>query len=492
MSVSPNHEGVDLAHLARKVMRSLIKDFHRPFSYQIFLLGFGICFLGTLVYRLSEPLSALFALTGFALIAWSTFSFWGWLQENSIVGLFTQKSFDRQNTSKIAPGDRRVYRYIIDRWDVAMDVIGASQTENVTESFAVRAAKSYWQGRKYNGTKSVTHRPRPARAYSDSFGVNFDLRTPAGWTYDRVARVMPELSELLGFRMQATSLRPGIVKITAVLRDPLDGTRAALTGGTGGTEVRIARAEDGGDIFLDFADPTHTIIQGSTRSGKSVLMYAVLAQLACAPNVQIWGSDPNSVLLGPLARTVSEEARAERFVIGLNTNQALEMLQRVTAVMDARISSLVPRRLEKISDFTAEEPVIVVVLEEYAALMAQALIEDKKAHAEIKRLVGRLFAEGAKAGIRVVMILQRAEAAIIDGSTRSNAMQRITLGVDNGDSVRMLHEGLDPETAEAVTHFRNGRFIINQHRENSIGQADYLEYSDYLAAMDKLTLDYED
>lgn len=372
------------------------------------------------------------------------------------------------------PQDKKVYAQVQTQWKATMEHVRA---------YLEVEKKSLLNGE----MKKVKKFPEIVHATSDPLGLAVTFRVLPGWTAEDFGRKKEALGNLFGLPVRSiTQPQMGFATmIIDTVGDVLAGTRSVVAQDSG-LKARIARAETGGDIHLDFSDATHTIIQGSTRSGKSVLMYAVLAQIARSPHAEIWGCDPNRVLLAPLANTLDDEERNRRFVVGNNPQEALQMLERVTALMDARIESLVPRRLEKIAEFTPEEPVIIVVLEEYAGLMAQALIEDKKSHAEIKKLVGRLFAEGAKAGVRMVMILQRAEASIIDGATRANAMQRITLGVDNGDSVRMLHEGLDPETAEAITHFKNGRFIINQHRENRVGQADLLEYTDYLDAMDKL------
>lgn len=48
-------------------------------------------------------------------------------------------------------------------------------------------------------------------------------------------------------------------------------------------------------------DPTsgHTIISGATRSGKSATSYAILAQVARNPAVQVVGIDPTGILLTP-------------------------------------------------------------------------------------------------------------------------------------------------------------------------------------------------
>jgi S-DNA-T family DNA segregation ATPase FtsK/SpoIIIE len=81
------------------------------------------------------------------------------------------------------------------------------------------------------------------------------------------------------------------------------------------------------------------------------------------------------------------------------------------------------------------------VLEEYPGLLRAC--DDGKRSAgrvdRIKLLVGRLIAEGRKAGIRLVILAQRFEAAIVDGYTRDQCTVRLSFRVGNASSIEMLH-----------------------------------------------------
>src|SRR5690606_39488588 len=65
----------------------------------------------------------------------------------------------------------------------------------------------------------------------------------------------------------------------------------------------------------------------------------------------------------------------------------------------------------------------------------------------IRSAYGRLMAEGAKVGFRVVIVMQRADASIIGGFERGQATFRITFPVLEPSSVQMLHPSCDTETA---------------------------------------------
>lgn len=473
----------DVAQVMKKLLHDLGEDVKRPFSYKIFALGLIIFLIATVT---TEWLGLL----GFALMFYSGVSYWGWLQENSVLSVFSLNKLEKTTKGKISERDRSAYRVVLDSWNQAMDLIGTSQSNEYSEGFLTRNAKQFVFGNRYDPKKSNTVRPSPATIYSAHLGLIIEMRTPPGWTLEKFQKVMPMWSEYIGYPMKADSPKPGQIQILVrTAGDVLQGVRPARTGDMG-TKALVARGENGQDIYLDFAEATHTIIQGSTRSGKSVFAYGFLGQIAFSREVEIWGIDPNAVLLAPVQRAFDDHP--ERFVIGTDPEKSLELLERVVKIMDDRIISLVDRRIEKISEFTSDEPVMVLILEEYASLLRSAQDVDKKMHDKIKRLVGRIYAEGAKAGIRAVMILQRADAVLVDGPTRSNAMQRITLGVDKSEAVRMLHEDLEPEEVKRVLSFMNGRFIMTQNRETFVGQGDYLDYTKYCEAMELLAgLRYE-
>lgn len=185
-------------------------------------------------------------------------------------------------------------------------------------------------------------------------------------------------------------------------------------------------------------DLGHTVIQGQTGSGKSALAYWLLAHLAGVPDLVVAGSDVSGLLLRPFAGTAHEEWQVRG---SDNPDAHLWLLRRLVNEMDDRITAI-PDRTDSIAP-TGDTPLIVVVLEEYAGLIR--LCDDSTANrrsarvAEIQRLVGRLLAEGRKAAIRVVLILQRAETTVLGGFERAQCSLRITFRVDNADSIVMLH-----------------------------------------------------
>ena len=172
---------------------------------------------------------------------------------------------------------------------------------------------------------------------------------------------------------------------------------------------RLGITELGTGFNIDFNDAWHYAIQGMTRSGKSVLVYSLLAPLAACDNVRICGVDPTGILLKPWQEHPGSKYR---HLGGKDLQHAADVLASLCDEMDRRIQDMLAAYQDKIEVFTPDLPLLVVVLEEYPGLLALAESYDtaaglkpaERVQNRIKRSVKRLVQEGAKAGIRLVLI----------------------------------------------------------------------------------------
>src|SRR5699024_2155876 len=321
--------------------------------------------------------------------------------------------------------ERKFARRLRKSWVNACRDAGLAREEPQSESLIV------WPPR------VVTVKPVP-------LGMQLDVEAVRGRPAREIADKAENLASALGVWLRAEVTGPKSVCLTAELRNPLDGIRTAGTATT--SKIVVGRCDDGADAAIDLADAAHIAIQGMTRSGKSALCYTVIGQVASVPNVRLSGIDPNQVLLDPVARA----SDPSRFVLGSDAEGALALLDDMTELMNERLAMLPRLGIEAINQFSVDMPVDVLVLEEYASLIRNAAAHDEglkpaeRVEAKIKQRVGRLVSEGAKAGIRVILITQRMDASIVDGATRAQLGTRITMGVDNGDAVRMLHPEASP------------------------------------------------
>lgn len=252
--------------------------------------------------------------------------------------------------------------------------------------------------------------------------------------------------------------------------------------------IRLGLTATGEPVEVDLmTSAAHLVMQGQTRSGKSVATYNLLAQAAHMPHVRIVGCDPTTVLLAPVA-----ERGEEHVALGLeDMAQHLDVLRWVKSESDRRIATFLAREVDKLDTATADEPLILLVLEEYPGILEAAADQDaaegRKAgdrlEPAISRLVRSICAQSAKAGVRVLLLAQRAEASILSGATRSNFGVRMTLRVDNADSVRLLHPTATPEECEEAEQFAPGVAFFEGpgHHRSLIRNAYVPSYRDYLA-----------
>lgn len=227
--------------------------------------------------------------------------------------------------------------------------------------------------------------------------------------------------------------------------------------------IGVGRTQHGREVVIDLvADAAHVIYQGKTRSGKSQATYNFLAQCAANPCVRVVGSDPTSVLLAPF---VHREHGEKRIHLGTdNQSGTVEVLRWVKAESDRRIEAMWDRRIDKYEQFSPAFPMIVCVLEEFPGIIEAAQDEDAaearkpvdRIGPRVQSLVRQIAAQSAKAGIRLLLLAQRAEANIVGGAARSNFAVKMSLRLDEPESLRMLHPTASPEDCAAVENFPPG------------------------------------
>jgi hypothetical protein len=285
------------------------------------------------------------------------------------------------------------------------------------------------------------------------------LLMPEGMVPAQLQRV----GHLIAPHLQGKALRVvdrgfGWGLVTVLTVDPLAGV-LPLHLPRPGPGVLIGRDEGGTELVEDWRRGAHTIVQGVTRSGKSVWTYGALAQLAAMPDVVVGGCDPTGLLWRPFAGS----RHADWQVSGLADLDAHEaLLQRLVDEMDARIADLPADR--DVLEVSPAVPLLVVVLEELAGLLRAldaAKTRDSDPGKRVRALIGRLLAEGAKVGVRVNILVQRAEAAVVGAFERAMCSLRISFRTDNRASVELLHPGADPVIADAHTTAEPGIALVS-------------------------------
>ena len=250
--------------------------------------------------------------------------------------------------------------------------------------------------------------------------------------------------------------------------------------------TRIGTDELGREVRLDLADPWHLVVQGQSRGGKSVLVYGLLASAASSPEIVVAGCDPTGIMLNPFTQADNPEWRSMR---NTDVTAHKSVLRSLVRELDERIDRLLLQDRDKLDAFSAEQPLIVVLMEEYPGLLAAAEADDmaegrkptERIAPAIQRDLRRLIQEGAKVGFRVLLLAQRADASIIGGSERSNFGIRVTMRVDNPDAVEMLHPSIDSDLTQRIAMFSAGTGVLDRPGERlALFRSNNTSYADYV------------
>ena len=229
--------------------------------------------------------------------------------------------------------------------------------------------------------------------------------------------------------------------------------------------VLIGRLDDARPLVLDLAHSAHLLVQGQTRSGKSRWAYGYLSQLAGCPDVHISGSDVSGILLRPFQHT----RHGDLLALGTaDVHRHAQVLETLVERMDERLARI-PDDAD-VLDATPADPYELVVVEELPGLIRAARAEDAlhkgekgrtPVEARIKAAYGRLLAEGAKVGFRLLIVMQRADADIIGGFERGQCTLRLSFSVADPSAVKMLHASASDELAHAHTVAAAARALVS-------------------------------
>ncbi|WP_288833903.1 FtsK/SpoIIIE domain-containing protein [uncultured Corynebacterium sp.] len=259
-------------------------------------------------------------------------------------------------------------------------------------------------------------------------------------------------------------------------------------------QVSIGHSLDRGPISVDLVSEAHFLITGQTRSGKSVFTYALLSQLALMPHVRVVGVDFSGILMRPFAQRIPDPQVVNG---GDDAEKAVQMLTWLKSEMDRRNARLAETSLDKWSEFSPGFPLICCVLEEFPGTVARIKAADagkKPADRLLPRwqaLVASLMAEGAKAGIRLILIAQRPDAEIVGGAARENMPVRIAFKQSSGEAYRMLYPDIESAEIERVKMQPPGVGMFESPRlSRRIFKGPYVDYAAYVRHVRSCDLNY--
>jgi DNA segregation ATPase FtsK/SpoIIIE, S-DNA-T family len=191
----------------------------------------------------------------------------------------------------------------------------------------------------------------------------------------------------------------------------------------------------GKPYWFDLAAAPHLLVGGTTGSGKSVCLHAlILSLIGRMPHsaLQLALIDPKQVEFA----VYKDSPYLYRGEIATTAPTAREMLIELVTEMEARYSMFTTAGVSNIDEARKkriEIPYIVVVIEELADLLTMGR--------DIEDHIVRLAQKARAAGIHLVVATQRPDAKTFSGLVRSNIPARIALRVQKStESTIILDE----------------------------------------------------
>jgi DNA segregation ATPase FtsK/SpoIIIE, S-DNA-T family len=208
----------------------------------------------------------------------------------------------------------------------------------------------------------------------------------------------------------------------------------------------LGKGIDGNAVWTDLAKMPHVLVAGTTGSGKSGCINAILSSILmhASPNeVRLVLVDPKQVELNHyenVPHLLTPVVTSPRLAANVLANLISEMESRYGIMGQARTRNLAELNRVRSKNGEAPLPHILCVIDELADLMMVA-------PAEVEDSIIRLAQKSRATGIHLVLATQRPSTDIITGTIKVNIPARIAFAVSSQTDSRVI---LDQGGAEAL------------------------------------------
>lgn len=244
------------------------------------------------------------------------------------------------------------------------------------------------------------------------------------------------------FRRERYYLTPGSEQVTDPQMDRLTRFRAYQDR----RYAVILGDQDGAPVFCDLATAPHLLVAGTTGSGKSVSLNAMICSL-------LLKNSPGRLGLYLIDPKLVELARYRDLPhlmapIATSVDAAEQVLQAAQAEMMARYAVMSRHRALHADQMGYRH--IVIVWDEFASWMA-----DKAIRKRLLPYVQDLSRLGRAAGVHLILATQRPTRDVIDGQVKANCPARVCFRVLSTTDSRVI---LDAKGGELLHGKGDGLF----------------------------------
>jgi S-DNA-T family DNA segregation ATPase FtsK/SpoIIIE len=199
-------------------------------------------------------------------------------------------------------------------------------------------------------------------------------------------------------------------------------------------------------IFSDFSNHPHTLISGTTGSGKSMALHNIICNLLLKNNTELYLSDSKGVEFIPYERfsKISEIAKTY--------DENIYMLKKIHYIMESRFAIMRSKNQNNFQKLFGINPIAIIIDE-----LSDLLIQDKDS--ELKNILLSIAQKSRAAGIFLIAATQRPSVDILSGTIKANFPARIALKAASPVDSKVI---LDQTGAEMLKGY--GDAIINNEK----------------------------
>ncbi len=304
------------------------------------------------------------------------------------------------------------------------------------------------------------------------------------YEFQPAPRIRPEqveaMGKTLGMRIKAKSLRieapipgkgvcgievPNKTARAVTVREILEGEHWQAMSKRLRLPLLLGKDSSGHDLVVDLADMPHLLVAGTTGSGKSVCMNAMLTGLLMSRTpeelklilvdpkvVEFTGynsiphlvvpviTEPKKVALG-LIWAIHEMEKRYRMLsaVGVKNIESFNNRSKTQFHQETFDFGDEPAKATPKSQYPDKLPYIVIVIDEMADLMLQV----KK---EIEDGITRLAQKSRAVGIHLILATQRPTVNIVTGTIKANIAGRIAFQVSQKNDSKVIIDRMGAES----------------------------------------------
>jgi len=213
----------------------------------------------------------------------------------------------------------------------------------------------------------------------------------------------------------------------------------------GGLQCLLGRSVVGEKVYMDLAANPHLLVAGTTGSGKSVFLNALIFNLIYHHKVKLFLMDPKNIEFSKY------DGAFDNVSVSYTFDQCANIIDNLVDIMNSRYM------LMKNGADINKMPYVVVILDEFSELVAQA--EDDKFYKNLCLLAQKSRA----ARIHLIISTQRPSAQNVNGNIKANFPARVCFKVSSHIESKIILDTMGGEVLNG-----NGDALLRDNTRNML------------------------